>query len=445
MPSSSHRASFALILFLVACDGTAPSDAGPHPFDAATTLDAGHDAGAPVDAGGECLVVESLGDFQLDLADDTGLRARARITPDVGGATFDLYLWFQRFGLAEFTGEVALGTDPNATFPDCAHCVVALRGSDFDRGYFASEGTMQLDRSPFSGRLVLTLDGVVLREMVVEPSDDPIPFLQSRFIEGGRCLQLPSTVVSAPLPPSTWRCDRELYADGEGCDCACGAWDVDCDACDPFFDPSCDPTVQIPTRRCGASDVCLFELERNEGVCAATCDASSPCVAGFCADWPSGERVCVTQPTYRSDAGIGEVCPEGPGLRYCAIDNDVAGGVCAEHWSGIDGVDSVVACRTACATHADCIGDDECVALGAPGPDGGPGYCLPPYPASWTCGLAAWTDTECDCACGTWDPACGDPFFDAPMPSSRCAPSEVCVPESAGVYGSPGVCTPTSA
>ncbi len=436
MPFAAPRRALLALLFLTACDATAPTDAGPGPSDAGG-LDASTDAAMSPDGGGECIVVEDLAAFRLDVEDDTGLRARARITPEIGDAPFDLYLWFQRFGDAAFTGDVTLGEAPNESFPDCAHCVVAITGADFDQGFFASEGTMRLERTPFSGRLALSLEGVVLREMVVEASDGPIPFLESRFIEGGRCLALPTTTVSAPLPPAGWRCDPELYADGEGCDCACGAWDVDCDACDPFFDPTCDPEARLPTRRCDGEAACLFD--DGEGICAATCD-DAPCASGFCATWPSGERVCVTSPDYRSPVGLGAVCPEGFGLRYCAIEDGVAGGVCAEHYSGIDGVESVVACRPACETHADCAEGLECASLGPTRPEGGPGYCLPPYPAAWTCGAAAWSDEACDCACGTWDASCGDPFFDPPMASASCAEGQVCVPESPGVYGSPGEC-----
>jgi len=423
---------------LIGCGDPAPAtDAAAGPMDAGAA-DAGDpaDAGAP-DAGGECTAIEVQA-FRLDIDDDTGLRVRARITPDVEDAPWDLYLWFQRFAGAEFTGEIPLGVAPNESFPDCPHCVVAFTGSDLDRGYLASEGTLRLNRSPFDGRLDVQLEGVVLREMVVEASDDPIPYLVSRFVEDGACLTLSSLAAEEPLPAAGWRCDPELWADGEGCDCACGAWDPDCDPCDSFLDPSCDPTATLPTRRCDAADVCLWD--DGEGVCTTTCD-TQPCAAGFCAWWPTGDRVCVTDPDRRSPVGVGGVCPSGGGLRYCAIDEGVAGGVCAE-WiaTGDDGGEALFECWAACARDADCGEGLTCQGFGGFVGGDGPGYCQPPHPRDWTCDPDAWGDAACDCRCGTWDPACGDATIYAPVGSTRCAAGEVCVREDLFLFGSEGEC-----
>jgi hypothetical protein len=432
----------SLLLALGCGDAPGEADASLAPDAGATPEDAARpraDAAARPDAGGECFAIEGLATFRLDVDDDTGLRARARITPDVEDAPWDLYLWFQRFAGASFTGTVPLGVEPNESFPDCPHCVVALQGADLSRGFLAAEGTLELNRSPFDGRLDLSLTGVVLREVVVEASDDPLPVLRSRWVEDGACLALPPQTVSVPLAPGDWRCDPELWADGEGCDCACGAWDPDCDACDPFLDPSCDPGVRRPTRRCGSDEVCLFEAD--EGICAATCDEGDGCSAGFCAYWPSGDRVCVNDPDRQSAADVGEACLDGGGLRYCAVRDGVAGGVCAEWSSGADpSEDAVFECWAACASDAECGDGLTCVALGGAAEADAPGYCQPPHPRDWSCAPDAWEDGACDCRCGVWDPDCGASTIHAPRPSARCAAGEVCVREDPFLFGSPGEC-----
>lgn len=67
-------------------------------------------------------------------------------------------------------------------------------------------------------------------------------------VEPGVCR---ANVEPPPDVPEGWFCDAAFYNDGNGCDCACGAWDLDCD----------DPTAEV--YNCTARDTCV-----EPGVCS---------------------------------------------------------------------------------------------------------------------------------------------------------------------------------
>lgn len=432
-------ARLSLFGLLVAC-GSPPAgmDAtigDPRDGGASDAADAANPRDAHVDAG-RCLEVTSVEAFRLDVDDDTGMRIRARFSPEVEGEPWDLYVWFQRFGDSTFDGEVALGVEPNDNFPDCPHCVIALKGFDLTRGFFARSGTMELHGTPFDGRVSLTLRDVVLAEVTIGPSDDPIPSLRSTWVEDGGCLLLPTVTVEQAFPPSDWRCSPDLYGEGEGCDCDCGAWDPDCSACDPFADPSCDPTVVAPTRRCATGEVCSLDAS-----CVASCE-TTPCRSGACAYWIDGQRICVQGAEWLDAAVVGEDCRQTGRLHYCDVLDGVARGVCAWWDSRLDGPAAPLRCWAACERDAECGVDETCVGLFTAPEADGPGYCQPRQPPDWTCAPSAFDDgVTCDCACGTWDPDCGDPYG-APMTSPRCGAGEVCVLSDENHPATPGECVP---
>ena len=59
--------------------------------------------------------------------------------------------------------------------------------------------------------------------------------------------------------PASWECDEEFYDAGDGCDCDCGAYDLDCD----------DPTQQI--FNCGPGEIC-----GDQGLCVDPNDPTDP-------------------------------------------------------------------------------------------------------------------------------------------------------------------------
>ena len=101
------ESSSALFVLLVACGSpSAEMDAtigDPRDGGASDAADAANPRDAHVDAG-RCLEVTSVEAFRLDVDDDTGMRIRARFSPEVEGEPWDLYVWFQRFGDSTFDG-----------------------------------------------------------------------------------------------------------------------------------------------------------------------------------------------------------------------------------------------------------------------------------------------------------------------------------------------------
>ena len=61
----------------------------------------------------------------------------------------------------------------------------------------------------------------------------------------GVCVDdLPAEPVDPDGVPAAWECDEEFYGAGDGCDCDCGAYDIDCD----------DPQQRV--YNCGPGEVC---------------------------------------------------------------------------------------------------------------------------------------------------------------------------------------------
>lgn len=93
-------------------------------------------------------------------------------------------------------------------------------------------------------------------------------------------------VASSNVPPE-WTCGAQYYGASDGCDCACGAWDPDCDdasmgvyGCDDTVNPQC--------------------VNSNGG----TCQAESPYIPGDSAASGSKRRRLQANEDYDNDADI---------------------------------------------------------------------------------------------------------------------------------------------
>ena len=61
--------------------------------------------------------------------------------------------------------------------------------------------------------------------------------------------------------PTTWTCDPLFYGSNDGCDCACGAWDPDCDTTSQKVfncDTTNDQVRRTMSRNNPSEPVCLF-------------------------------------------------------------------------------------------------------------------------------------------------------------------------------------------
>lgn len=416
--------------FLVACgggphaDGDAGRDAGGAPSDAAATADAAPDGAAS----GGCIAITSVGELRLDVFDDVGIRARARLMPDIDRKPWDLYIWFQRYGDAVFDGTITLGEGANDNFGTCSHCVFAAYGTSFGgRSFFADAGTMELRRDPFSARWDLSVRDARLVEVTIEESAEEPGVIVSTPVENGLCLLLPDLDVQQSFPPPEWRCERDAYADGETCDCACAAWDPDCDAC-----IGRGTSCEIPIAGCAEGEICAFDVSTFPGksMCVMPCHEGT-CTRGTCVPL-HGDRVCLEHPAYFDAAALGEACEDGHLIesRFCAVEGGVARGVCARWYGPVETPEPMpLLCRPACVRDEDCDASafEKCEALFDGSVEDAPGYCIPRYPPTWSCAPAAYDDgTTCHCGCGVWDPDCGDPYL-APSSSPECEPGQVCV------------------
>lgn len=421
----SLRRPLSLLLFLsLACgdadvvpepDAGLPADMAVAPDMPAESPDLG---GSDMGRADGCTEM-TVGEFTLDVITDTGVRILAPLSPELGEEEWGLNVWFQRFGGAASEGTITLGEAPNDDFPDCPHCVIALFGNDLTRGYFATEGTMELREDPFGVRMSFELRDVILTEVTIGEGEMP-GTITATPVEDGGCLALPTIDVDGVFPPEEWRCGVERWADGEACDCGCGTWDPDCFPCDEFPpDPTCDPTP-LPLVGCGDGQVCSREAE-----CYNDCSESGTCSFGTCVYDLDGQQICETDTDFFDNAAIGEACDMPMGLTYCAEEVGVANGVCAQ-WIGGDSSEEIPwECRPLCNSDADCDESsfERCELIFGQAA----GYCIPDYPRDWTCNPALYDDgTTCHCGCGRWDPDCGD-TFGPPPEAVGCADGDVCV------------------
>ncbi len=188
---------------------------------------------------------------------------------------------------------------------------------------------------------------------------------------GGQCGSCGSSATcsaNSQCVPATWQCAALYFADGQACDCGCGAPDPDCT----------DPKALVfgcPT----SSTACSAA-----GLCAVTfCTDNSACGVG---QWCTG--------IYAAGGGVFKgVCavPEGaakPPGAFCAAGSECASGLCS---GGL--------CSIHCTADAECPSTERClgqpVLLGSSvKPAGYTGVCVS------LLGSAAPCKAQADCEAG---------------------------------------------
>ncbi|MBW2736267.1 MAG: calcium-binding EGF-like domain-containing protein [Deltaproteobacteria bacterium] len=124
-------------------------------------------------------------------------------------------------------------------------------------------------------------DGTILAPEVCDGSDLDSQTCLALGFSGGSlacaadCLSVDTTACTNTTVPPDWTCDESDYDDGAGCDCDCGAYDIDCD------DPSQTILNCLPGETCSASGLCegdsacsqvsVDQYEEND-----TCELASP-------------------------------------------------------------------------------------------------------------------------------------------------------------------------
>jgi hypothetical protein len=411
----------------LACGGTPQPGGDAGPGDGGS-IDAPLDAAADARAdAGRCFAVAAESTWTMAEYDDTSVEYRARLTPDIGGDPWDLFLESRRFfdpatgGEVAHTGTFPLGAGADESYGTCAHCVIAFYGTSRDRGYLARSGTLTATQSPFDLTLDFVLDDVELVEVTIDPID-----LTSTPVPGGDCLFLDHVEVTREFGPPGWTCGIEEFEDGVECDCECGILDRDC------------TNPALPIDGCTAGQLCrplavgVIGPFFGDSICANDCDraAGVSCPGTeVCIDHAFGD-LCTGNPAELDRiAGIGDLCAVD--RQYCAIDaSGMANGYC-DLFARADR-----RCRPRCSVDADCDTaiHEHCYVVGSDASSGTEvpfGYCALRYPEGWTCDGGDYADgTACHCGCGVADTDC----FDLSLPIVGCAAGEVC---SDGTCGAP--------
>ncbi len=191
--------------------------------------------------------------------------------------------------------------------------------------------------------------------------------------------------VCEPLPvPAAWNCAKTVFADGQTCDCGCGAVDPDClDAAKPVVGcktaGACQPSGACPV--CTPS--CVGKVCGDDGcggLCGVCVDPAKPsCVGGACS-------ACVPQCSNSTcgDDGCGGSCGTCAEGQLCTAGKcayPTADESCTGHCGGF--APSGCACTPGCAADGTC-----CVDVGACG-------CMP------DCSGKSCGDDGCGGSCGS--------------------------------------------
>lgn len=228
-------------------EGAGTNDGG----NGAGTNDGGNGAGTTDGGGppGECTEVESSPDLYpvnpLEIFTEYYEHYfSGSIDPGIAGADVD---FIDLLLTADATGTLTL-TLPE-TVDEClvsANCVIVYEDNTPDgyaRSYAAMSGTIELGASSPPYYISGSLLDVDLVEVV---SDDGA----IAVVDGGACVHITDLAFDIQPPTPNWECNPNFYEDGEGCDCACG--DVD---------PDCEDPKQIVYGCEDTTDLCV------EGVC----------------------------------------------------------------------------------------------------------------------------------------------------------------------------------
>jgi hypothetical protein len=327
--------------------------------DGAVPMDGASDEDAATDGGDGCTPVEILGSWMLERADDVSIGFAGALMPVTSGTTSQVVVLFERYVPEPPVGTFELGAGDNGNYGTCRECV-AVPGLVPERAFFADRGTLTTEVDPYLRRFRASLVGVRLIEVAVDPLTR-------------ECLALADVTVDQTFTPAGWTCADADYADGAACHCECGAYDPDCDGCDPFADPGCEPR---PVADCDAADICAFHPYTDPGApiggetrCTEVCDweARTACDRGVCVYSFGGiEAVdtCFEDPARLDEAAVGEDCGVGFLQKACAVAGGFATGFC----------DESNRCRPICSSDAECTADGESCRRFSGG-DEGLGYC----------------------------------------------------------------------
>ena len=248
------------------------------------------------------------------------------------------------------------------------------------------------------------------------------------------------------VPPS-WHCALAWYGDA-GCDCGCGALDIDCvdpdgggplTAADPAacgfcggtgsctdsadclttnLDPTnnaiCTPVAgwTCDPKHYGTSDGCHCGCGIRDPDCSdgnlATCDAcgvAGSCAGPLCYGVIDGSNEFCGNAAWTCPAGkynTGDGCDCGCGILDPDCDSFEA--------AACDTCDAAGSCGTADCSNIWGPDNSECVT-----------------PAGWTCHSSFYDDgTSCDCGCGVLDADCVDPDGVGPLTEAHTSACDAC-------------------
>lgn len=352
-----------------------------------------------------------LGALGLDGQDDVSTSYSFGLAPLFGTKESPDYLVVQFYNYNERIGPLAVGTfpldqAPNDNFGTCPECIaVWVDQTNLQQPpaklLLQSAGSIRLDVDPRSLRLKGRIEGLVLREVTIDPLTN-----SSTFVPDGDCAWLTGPVdLDFKWVPLIWRCAKAAYNAGDGCDCGCGAIDPDC------YDADGEQVAEFTG--CADGQACHL------GDCRDRCSVFAPqraCASGFCLiDWP--DDLCSNGTSPVDPAAIGEPCTLPGAFACAAAPTGIMAGACSSN-------DEEPVCRAICRRHSDCASDEACwVLYSGLGLDQGKGYCAPGVSALWLCDPAFWRDgATCDCGCGDLDPDCDV----ASRPLRGCGAGEVC-------------------
>lgn len=306
-------------------------------------------------------------------------------------------------------------------------------------------------------------DGGMADAGVVDAGTQIVPDAGPLTTDGGSASDagISTSDAGAPAldagPPTTepvWLCDPAYFDNNDGCDCECGIPDPDCSRASPA-----DPNVYgCPANtQCSAIGFCEIEgcgngvldgeIEvcddgNNEPFdgCTPSCRQESgwSCVADptKCVAVPLGWSSTIGP--YCSDSRYldGEFCDCGCGILDpdCAsVDAECNGlplGCIPEEAVNLDGeldmriltqvpsnVDNTNCVENTCGDNWT-AGAEECDDGNTSDGDTCDSTCIIEHPPEWTCGPQFYNDDQCDCGCGSSDPACP---ADALDPATDCA------------------------
>ncbi|MSP93503.1 MAG: hypothetical protein EXR79_17210 [Myxococcales bacterium] len=191
--------------------------------------------------------------------------------------------------------------------------------------------------------------------------------------------------------PAAWQCDPLLYGDLAGCDCGCGAVDVDCEQ-------KGVATLGCPkvTSACSAKGLCEVAFcSANAGCqnawCTGTYQAGGGKFGGVCAS-PAANLGAPGSPCKIGAQCAAGVCLQGLCRQYCTGAGDCPpkqacvglpvayGGMAVAGFAAV--CTSVPGSLAPCSKQADCAaGDQTCIALVEP-KTLGPSYVCGYYPAA---------------------------------------------------------------